>query len=138
MAYEQDVRAAIDAAAAEHSNAIEIPSEPAAETTLAIGAEGDCVTKLVGLLALLGYATNDVIAGKSSQLDQSVITDLVAAEAALGFHELPGDELLEPAEIPVGVKGRLVTATTWDALYAAAAEKVPLPADAAAADATQA
>lgn len=133
MAYEQDVqRAAIDAAAAEHSSSIEPAPQPTAETTLAIGAEGECVKRLVDLLALLGHATNDFLSGKSDVLDESVIADLAAAEAELDFHELPGDELLEPAEIPVGVKGRLITATTWDALYAAAASKVEPAAPAAA------
>lgn len=128
MAYDADVRAQIDQAAAEHSQTIEAPAAPATETTLAYGAEGECLTKLVDLLALLGFATNDVIHGKSTMLDETVLADVAAAQKALDIHELPGDELLEPAGIPVGVKGTLITTATWDGLYAAAATHVAPPA----------
>jgi hypothetical protein len=123
--YEQDVnRDAIDQAASQHAAQVETPPAPQAETTLAYGAEGECLTKLVDLLALLGYQSNDVLSGKSTMLDATVLADVAAAEAALDFHEAAGDELLAPAEIAVGVKGHLITSTTWDALYAAAAIKV--------------
>jgi hypothetical protein len=117
-------RAAINQAASEAAAAIEQPDTPEQETTLAYGAEGPCLTKLVDLLAFLGYATNDVIAGTSSRLDLSVLADVGAARHALGLPLPAGDELLEPAQIPIGVKGELIDTATWDALYAAAAEKV--------------
>jgi len=122
-------RELIDQAASDAAASIEAPPASAAETTLAYGAEGACLKKLVDLLALLGHATNDVIKGTSSRLDESVLVDLRAARAELG---IAAPALLTPTEIPVGVKGEFVDTATWDTLYQAAALK--LPDNAAAAD----
>lgn len=98
---------------------------PPAETTLAYGASGECVTKLVDLLAVLGYATNNVIKGAAPELDASVLADVQAAQTALGASE---PEVTLPADIPVGVKGTLVGQATWNALYTAAEAKLAPPA----------
>lgn len=106
-------------AAAGHVDAAAQPQEQ--EATLAYGAEGECVTKLVNLLALLGHAMNDVVKGGHPILDQTVLTDVLHAQEELQVVE---PDLILPAEIPVGVKGALVGKATWGALYEAAAAKV--------------
>lgn len=124
MAHNMD-RSAIDAAAEAAAAAIEPPAPTDNDNALpflAYGAEGEDVTKLVDLLALLGYATNDVVHGNGSQLNESVLADLRAAQLALDVHEQPYDQAV--TSIPNGVFGELVTQTTWDALYEAAAAKV--------------
>jgi peptidoglycan hydrolase-like protein with peptidoglycan-binding domain len=122
----QLTREQIDQAAAQEAATIKQelasqPPAPPADTTLAYGASGECVTKLVDLLALLGYDTNDVIKGTATTLDESVLVDVRAAQAALNVTE---PELTEAAQIPVGVKGELVGEATWNALYAAAEAKL--------------
>jgi hypothetical protein len=107
----------IDALAAEHTAAIETPAAPPTYTTLAYGATGDCVTRLVDLLAVLGHANNTVIKGGPPVLDDSVLADVRAAQASLNVTE---PELLESAAITVGVKGELIGDATWHALYTAA------------------
>lgn len=122
---------AIDAAASEQAvqTTAEISATPllGAETTLAYGAEGDCVQKLVELLNLLGYHNNSVIAGGPPILDQSVLNDVRAAQEDLAVKE---PELTPPSEIPVGVEGEIVGPTTWNALYTAAQTKLNPPAPA--------
>lgn len=95
------------APAAAETAAQDAPVEP---PTLAIGAEGEHVTKLANLLYLLGYATNTVITQGGKILDQTVMSDVHAARQALG--------IIEP-ELE-HIKGDLVGPTTWDALYQAA------------------
>lgn len=130
----QMTREAIDQAAAAEAAGLTAADEaaatdtPTAETTLAYGAQGDCVTKLVDLLAVLGFATNTVIKGGPPILDESVLVDLRAAKAELSISEL---EVIMPSEIPLCVKGELVATATWNALYAAAEAKLNPPAPAA-------
>jgi hypothetical protein len=89
-----------------------------ARPTLAYGAEGANVTKLVDLLAVLGHATNDVIKGGAPKLDEGVLIDVRAAQSALGVVEPPlGD-----------IEGELVGAATWGALYEAATARLEAPA----------
>jgi hypothetical protein len=130
MAHQTIDRTAIDQAAATAAATIETPIQTPAETTLAYGAEGEDLKKLVDLLALLGYATNDVLTGASSRLDESVLVDLRAAQTELGAPD--GAAWIPASEIGAGVLGELVDSGTWDALYEAAAAKVhPTPADGA-------
>jgi len=119
----QPTQAQIDQAAAAAAAQVreETPEAPQPQTTLAYGAQGECVTKLVDLLALLGYDTNDVVKGAPPVLDEAVLADVRAAQAALAVSE---PELTTAAEIPVGVKGELVGEATWAALYKAAAAKL--------------
>jgi len=136
MAHQESDRTAINdaqreaineaASAAAATAATDTPDAPVPETTLAYGAQGAPLTQLVDLLALLGYTTNDVIKGASSKLDESVLVDLRAARSELGLGATAApDSLLAAADIPLGVSGELVDGATWDALYAAAAAKVP-------------
>ena len=74
---------------------------------LAEGAEGDEVTRLVNLLALLGYRTNDVIKGGPPKLDATVLADVHSAQVALAVTDADG---IGPA--------------TWSALYLAAGTKL--------------
>lgn len=98
---------------------------PPAETTLAYGASGECVTQLVDLLAVLGYDTNSVIKGGTPVLDETVLVDVRKAQQNLQAKE---PEVTLPVDIPVGVKGELVGSATWNALYTAAELKLT-PAD---------
>jgi hypothetical protein len=118
---EIDAQAAAIAAGEEPAKEEHIAPALPNETTLAYGANGECVAKLVNLLAVLGYNTNDVIKGGPPKLDESVLVDVRAAQQALDVAE---PELTEPAAIPVGVKGELVGVATWTALYEAAAAKL--------------
>lgn len=118
---EVDAQAAAIAAGEEPAKGENLASALPAETTLAYGAEGECVTKLVNLLAVLGHNSNAVIKGGVPLLDESVLVDVRAAQEALDVLE---PEVTLPAEIPVGVKGELVGAATWSALYEAAAAKL--------------
>lgn len=102
----------------------ESPVDYGDETTLAYGATGECVTRLVNLLASLGYDTNKVVKGGAPILDDSVLVDVAKAQAELGVSE---PELATPDLIPVGVKGTIVGAPTWSALYAAAEAKLSPP-----------
>jgi len=124
-------REQLDAIAAQHSTDIadQLPPEAAPETTLAYGATGPFVTRLVDLLALLGFTTNTVIKGGPPVLDVSVLADVDAARAHLDIHEAgtvnpEAPEVMRPDEIPVGVKGELVGRRTWDGLYEAAEKAV--------------
>lgn len=88
--------------------------------TLGLGAKGPSVTKLVNLLAVLGYATNSVIRGGEAVFDESVLVDVQAAQAAEGVVELAtidgaAGELIE---------GVFVAGDTWHALYEAAGAKL--------------
>lgn len=76
------------------------------------GAEGPDVTRLVNLLAVLGYRTNDVINNKGAApvYDATVEADVEAAQTALVVSE-------------PGVAGT-VGAATWGALYEAASAKL--------------
>lgn len=117
----------VDALAAEHAANVTAatPAAPATYTTLAYGAEGEEVTKLVDLLAVLGYDTNTVIKGGPATLDETVLADVKAAQASLQVTE---PQLAVPMpDIPIGVKGQLVGQATWNALYAAAAAKLETP-----------
>jgi hypothetical protein len=114
----------IDAQARAHSQATtqELPPEPPAETALTIGASGANVSKLVDLLALLGYATNTVIKGGPPVLDESIMVDVRAAIAA---HDLPtlhaAEGLSDVAkQLPLGIEGEVVTQSLWNGLYAVA------------------
>lgn len=109
----------IDAKAAEYAATIQHADEVAAQTeldrpALALNAEGEGVTDLVNLLAVLGFADNSVIRGGPPKLDESVHADLVAARLALGVNE---------AETPADVVGQ----GTWAALYEAAGVKLEAP-----------
>jgi hypothetical protein len=122
----QLTREEVDQLAATEAASITTQAEASAssgvpETTLAYGAQGECVTKLVDLLAVLGYSTNSVIKGGPPIIDETVLADLRMAQGELGVTE---PEVTLPAEIPVGVKGELVGTTTWNALYAAAEQKL--------------
>ena len=123
MAHQTIDRAALDQAASTAAATIETPDITPAEITLAYGAEGDALKKLVDLLALLGYATNDVLTGASTRLDESVLADLRAAQADLALPQ--GVQTVDAPDIGLGVTGELVDSTTWDALYTAAAAKLP-------------
>jgi hypothetical protein len=118
---EVDERAAAAAAAEEPVATEELAAPPTPSTILAYGAEGECVAKLANLLAVLGYNQNNVIKSGSAKLDESVLVDVRAAQQQLGVSE---PELLEPADIAVGVKGELIGEATWHALYEAAAAKL--------------
>jgi hypothetical protein len=120
-----DERAAAIAAADEPIVADPLASPLPGETTLAYGAEGESVTKLVNLLAVLGYVTNDVIKGGPPKLDESVLADVRAAQEALAVEV---SDVTLPVDIPVGVEGELVGTATWAALYGAAAAKLEEPA----------
>ncbi len=122
---EVDQLAATEAASITTQEETAASEAPPAQTTLAYGATGECVQKLVDLLAVLGYTTNATIKGGPPLLDDSVLTDVHAAQQALGITE---PEVTIPADIPVGVKGELVGTATWNALYTAAAEKLTPPA----------
>jgi hypothetical protein len=123
----------VDAAAASHA-ASEQPAKqenlatPLAELPgLAYGAEGENVIKLVNVLAVLGYDSNDVIKGGEPRLDESVLVDVRAAQAALDIlpaTEIPGGD----PQLASGVEGELVCQTTWAALYEAAAGKLEVEA----------
>lgn len=110
---EVDARAA-EVAAGEKPAREEALAAPASRPTLAYGAEGANVTKLVDLLAVLGFATSDVIKGGAPKLDESVLVDVRAAQQTLGVVETP----------PEGVEGELVGVATWGALYEAGAAKL--------------
>lgn len=122
-------REEIDSRAAEEAATITAQDKAAqaeadatqAETTLAYGAQGECVSKLVDLLAMLGFATNNVIKGGPPILDETVLVDVRAAQAAL---EVKEPELTLDTDIPVGVEGELIGDSTWNALYAAAEQKI--------------
>lgn len=60
-------------------------SPPIEKLVLVYGATGDEVDKLVNLLKLLGYSTNDY--STSQKLDESVLVDVRAAQAELGIKE---------------------------------------------------
>jgi hypothetical protein len=126
----EEIDTAAAAAAAQVKE--QFPELPAPMATLAYGAGGEFVTKLVDLLALLGYDTNNVIKGAPPILDESVLVDVRAAKAAL---DVAVPELTEPAAITVGVEGELVDEATWSALYAAAEAKLEAAPAAAPADA---
>lgn len=115
---EVDAQAAAIAAGEEPAKQENLDPGAPAETTLAYVAEGECVTKLVNLLAVLGYNSNDVIKGGVPLLDESVLVDVRAAQEAL--------DVLEPevTPVPVAVEGELVGSATWAALYEAAAAKL--------------
>jgi peptidoglycan hydrolase-like protein with peptidoglycan-binding domain len=117
----------IDQLAAEQAAQVEqeSPVDYGDETTLAFGATGECVQRLVNLLASLGYTTNKVIKGGSPVLDETVLADVSKAQNVLGVSE---PELTTPDLIPVGVKGTIVGAPTWAALYSAAEAKLSPPA----------
>lgn len=109
---EQVDEAAAAIAAGEEPAKIENLASPAAgEPTLAYGAEGDSVTKLVNLLAVIGHNTNNVIKGEHPRVDESVLVDVRAAQTQLGVSEPP----------IAGYEGELVGPATWTALYEAAA-----------------
>jgi len=118
---EVDALAAEAAAAEEPAKDESLTGPVPAETTLAYGAEGECVTKLVNLLAVLGFTSNAVIQGGAPRLDESVLANVRAAQQQLDVAE---PEVTSPDEIPVGVKGELVGTATWAALYEAAAAKL--------------
>jgi hypothetical protein len=114
----QLTREQIDQAAAADAATVKQQLPPAADTPtpepiLGRGDTGEPVTKLVQLLALLGYVTNDIIKGAPPVLDESVLVDVRAAQLALGVTEPPD---------PTGVE--LVGEVTWAALYDAAEAKL--------------
>lgn len=98
--------------------------EKQVETTLAYGAGGDCLKKLVDLLVVGGYG--DVTLADKTTLDADVAAAVAKAQQELAVSE---PELTLPSDIPVGVKASpIVGQATWDALYAAAEAKVaPAP-----------
>jgi hypothetical protein len=92
--------------------------EPAVDqhATLAYGAEGPEVEKLVNLLKVVGHATAANVQGpQGRRLTDEVLTDVHEAQAALGVQEAPEWG---------GVFGELVGPPTWAALYAAAGAKL--------------
>jgi peptidoglycan hydrolase-like protein with peptidoglycan-binding domain len=99
----------------------DLASPLAAEPLLAYGAQGDKVTKLVNVLAVLGFNTNDVVKGGPPKLDESVLVDVRAAQAELGISEV---DVVPAADVAVAVEGELVGNATWSALYEAAAAKL--------------
>jgi hypothetical protein len=111
----------VDALAAEAAAGVEpakiesLAAPPSAQPTLAYGAQGAAVVKLVNLLDVLGHNTNSVIKGGPSKLDDSVLVDVRAFQDAA--------DLVEP-EVIDGVTGELVGTVTWGALYEAAAAKL--------------
>lgn len=114
----QITREQIDQYAAAQAAQIPQPEPPApADTVLAYGATGECVTRLVDLLAATGHLTRSPL--QITSVDQLLLADVAAAQAALGVSE---PEFMAPDQLPGGVKGTLVGQATWDALYAAAAE----------------
>jgi hypothetical protein len=86
---------------------------PPVHPTLAYGAEGAELEKLINLLRVIGYHTNDVAQGTSHKLDESVLADVRAAQITLG--------VTEPA---TDIQGERVGPATWAALYAAAETKL--------------
>lgn len=108
-----DEQAAAVAAGEEPAQEEHLAAAPV-EPTLAYGAEGETTRKLVNLLAVLGYSSNDVLKGSSVRLDESVLVDVRAAQQAL-------DVVEEPIE---GFEGELVGPVTWKALYEAAGAKL--------------
>ena len=123
----------VDALAADQAATLEPPAEDhlsaplGTEPILAYGAEGEPVTKLVNVLAVLGHATNSVLHGGPPRLDETVLVDVRAAQAALGISE-PDPLVLgvqgAAAATTIVVLGELVGATTLKALYEAAAAKL--------------
>jgi hypothetical protein len=118
---EINTRASEAAVVTTHELQASVSEQPPAQTTLAYGAQGDCVQQLVELLNLLGHHTNTVIAGGPPILDQSVLEDLRAVKDELQIVE---PESLTPAEIPTVIKGELVGQNTWHRLYEAAQAKI--------------
>jgi peptidoglycan hydrolase-like protein with peptidoglycan-binding domain len=107
--HDVDQLAAAQAEELGETPATEKPVQTEALPTLGANAEGDSVTKLVNLLAVLGYTDNDVIKGNPPVLNSSVQADVRKAQTDLNITEAEG-ELVGPA--------------TWHALYEAAAAKI--------------
>lgn len=115
-----DAQAAAIAAGEAPAKQENLDPGPPTEPILAVGASGETVQKLVNLLAVLGYTSNDVIKGGTPRLDESVLVDVRAAQQAL-------DVVEPPVEAPI-IEGELVGPSTWAALYEAAAAKLEQPA----------
>jgi hypothetical protein len=124
MAHQIPSRTTIDEAARAASSQIETADIAEQEIALAYGAEGPAVTKLVDLLALLGFATNDVIAGRSTMLDETVLVDIRAAKDQLAIAPFGTTTPIAATELAAGVQGELVDQAVWDRLYEAAANKL--------------
>lgn len=120
----------VDQLAADHAATIEPVQEEhlsgplAKEATLAYGAEGEPVTKLVNVLSVLGYDTNKVIHGGPARLDETVLADVRAAQEAIGLSEPPVLTIQDAGGNIAELIGELVGPTTLTALYEAAAAKL--------------
>lgn len=124
---EVDALAADQAATIEPAKEDHLSAPLGAEAILAYGAEGEPVTKLVNVLAVLGHSTNSVIHGGPARLDETVLVDVRTAQAELGISEPdPLTVILSPEEgsASVEIVGELVGARTLKALYEAAAAKL--------------
>lgn len=110
----------IDDQAAALAASREAPGEQAAvldRPTLAFGAEGENVTKLVNLLEVLGFDTNSVIKGAPARLEESVLADVRAFRLAQAVEEPAVD----------GLEGEVIGPVTWAALYGAVEAKLTEP-----------
>jgi hypothetical protein len=105
----------IDQAAAAQADAEKAAPDPTppVQPTLEYGAEGPELEKLVNLLRVLGYHSNNVAQGTSHTLDETVLADVRAAQITLG--------ITEPA---TDATGERVGPATWTALYGAAEVKL--------------